>query len=116
MASAGAVGRVMRSPGSSATSTMATSATTRPAALPAPSRSPPARSPHSIGAAADATYDWKKYSGQTIQVAFVEHTTSNAILSKIADFEALTGIKRAGADAILTYFALDTARWLRDAH
>ena len=47
----------------------------------------------SIGAAADATYDWKKYSGQTIQVAFVEHTTSNAILSKIADFEALTGIK-----------------------
>jgi len=26
--------------------------------------------------------------------------------------EALTGIKRAGADAILTYFALDAARWL----
>ncbi len=29
--------------------------------------------------------------------------------------EALTGIRRAGADAILTYFALDAARWLRDA-
>ncbi len=28
--------------------------------------------------------------------------------------EALTGMKRAGADAILTYFALDAARWLRD--
>ena len=28
--------------------------------------------------------------------------------------EALTGIKRAGADAILTYFALDAARWLAD--
>ena len=28
--------------------------------------------------------------------------------------EALTCIKRAGADAILTYFALDAARWLRD--
>ncbi|MBS0193749.1 MAG: porphobilinogen synthase [Proteobacteria bacterium] len=28
--------------------------------------------------------------------------------------EALTGIRRAGADAILTYFALDAARWLRD--
>jgi len=28
--------------------------------------------------------------------------------------EALTGIKRAGADAILTYFALDAARWLRE--
>jgi len=25
----------------------------------------------------------------------------------------LTSIKRAGADAILTYFALDAARWLR---
>ncbi|MEF9895191.1 MAG: extracellular solute-binding protein, partial [Clostridia bacterium] len=38
-------------------------------------------------------YDWKKYEGTTIQVAFVEHTTSNAIISKIPDFEALTGIK-----------------------
>ena len=28
--------------------------------------------------------------------------------------EALTSMKRAGADAILTYFALDAARWLRD--
>ncbi len=28
--------------------------------------------------------------------------------------EALTGIRRAGADAILTYFALDVARWLRE--
>lgn len=29
--------------------------------------------------------------------------------------ESLTGMRRAGADAILTYFALDAARWLRDA-
>jgi porphobilinogen synthase len=28
--------------------------------------------------------------------------------------ESLTAIKRAGADAILTYFALDAARWLRE--
>jgi porphobilinogen synthase len=28
--------------------------------------------------------------------------------------EALTGMKRAGADAILTYFALDAAAWLRE--
>jgi porphobilinogen synthase len=28
--------------------------------------------------------------------------------------EALTGIKRAGADAILTYFALQAATWLRE--
>ena len=26
--------------------------------------------------------------------------------------EALTGMKRAGADAILTYYALDAAKWL----
>ena len=30
--------------------------------------------------------------------------------------EALTGIRRAGADAVLTYFALDAARWLREGH
>jgi len=29
--------------------------------------------------------------------------------------EALTAIKRAGADAILTYFALQAAAWLREA-
>ncbi|TCS71016.1 porphobilinogen synthase [Sulfuritortus calidifontis] len=29
--------------------------------------------------------------------------------------EALLGFKRAGADAVLTYFALDAARWLREA-
>jgi delta-aminolevulinic acid dehydratase/porphobilinogen synthase len=29
--------------------------------------------------------------------------------------EALTSIKRAGADGVLTYFALDVARWLREA-
>ena len=28
--------------------------------------------------------------------------------------EALTSIKRAGADAVLSYFALDAARWLRE--
>jgi porphobilinogen synthase len=27
--------------------------------------------------------------------------------------EILTGIKRAGADLIITYFAQDAARWLR---
>ena len=27
--------------------------------------------------------------------------------------ETLTGMKRAGADVILTYFALDAARWLK---
>ncbi len=32
---------------------------------------------------------------------------------RAAAFETLTGIKRAGADLIITYFALDIARWLR---
>ncbi len=30
--------------------------------------------------------------------------------------EALTAFKRAGADAVLTYFALDAARWLKEAN
>jgi len=29
--------------------------------------------------------------------------------------ESLLGIKRAGADAILTYFAIDAARWLAES-
>ncbi|HET7663829.1 MAG TPA: porphobilinogen synthase, partial [Rhodanobacteraceae bacterium] len=33
---------------------------------------------------------------------------------KACVLEALTAFKRAGADAILTYYALDAARWLRD--
>ena len=30
--------------------------------------------------------------------------------------ESLTCIKRAGADGVLTYFALDAAEYLREAH
>ncbi|MDT4885245.1 Delta-aminolevulinic acid dehydratase [compost metagenome] len=33
---------------------------------------------------------------------------------KACALEALTAFKRAGADGVLTYFALDAARWLRD--
>jgi porphobilinogen synthase len=29
--------------------------------------------------------------------------------------EALTGMRRAGADAILTYYAIQVAEWLREA-
>ena len=28
--------------------------------------------------------------------------------------ETLTGIKRAGADIVITYYALDVAEWLRE--
>jgi porphobilinogen synthase len=31
-----------------------------------------------------------------------------------AALEALTGIRRAGADLVITYHAKDVARWLRD--
>ncbi len=34
---------------------------------------------------------------------------------KAVVLEALAGFKRAGADAILTYFAVQAARWLRSA-
>ena len=30
--------------------------------------------------------------------------------------EALVAFKRAGADGVLTYFALDAARWIKDEH
>ena len=33
---------------------------------------------------------------------------------RAAVLEILTGMKRAGADAILTYYALDAARWLKE--
>jgi porphobilinogen synthase len=32
-----------------------------------------------------------------------------------AALESLTGIRRAGADLVITYYAKDVARWLRDA-
>jgi len=32
---------------------------------------------------------------------------------KAVVLESLTAFKRAGADAILTYYAIDAARWLR---
>ena len=33
---------------------------------------------------------------------------------KACAMEALVGFKRAGADGVLTYFAPDAARWLRE--
>ncbi|MDR0654489.1 MAG: sugar ABC transporter substrate-binding protein [Synergistaceae bacterium] len=40
-----------------------------------------------------ADFDWKKYSGSTVKVLFVQHSISDAIESKISEFEAATGIK-----------------------
>lgn len=38
-------------------------------------------------------YDWKQQSGKTIKIIFVQHTYAEGMMKKIADFEALTGIK-----------------------
>lgn len=38
-------------------------------------------------------FDWKKYSGTNIKVSFVQHSVSDAIVSRIPDFEEKTGIK-----------------------
>ncbi len=40
--------------------------------------------------------------------------SNNLINEKIAVWEALTAIKRAGADIIITYFAKDYARWIKN--
>lgn len=44
-------------------------------------------------AKATGAFDWKRFSGQTITVYMVEHSTSSALQSKISEFEAKTGIK-----------------------
>jgi porphobilinogen synthase len=49
------------------------------------------------------------------EYAMLKAASANGWLDERACvIEALTGIRRAGADAILTYFALDVARWLRE--
>jgi len=37
------------------------------------------------------------------------------INEKICAMEALLAFKRAGADGVLTYYALDAAQWLKEA-
>ena len=41
-------------------------------------------------------------------------TQNNWLEEKASVIESLLSIKRAGADAILSYFAVDVAKWLRD--
>ena len=49
------------------------------------------------------------------EYAMLKAAAQNGWLDERASvLEALTSIKRAGADAILTYFALDAARWLKE--
>ena len=49
------------------------------------------------------------------EYAMLKAAAQNGWLDERASvLEALTCIKRAGADAILTYFALDAAKWLQE--
>lgn len=49
------------------------------------------------------------------EYAMLKAATQNGWLDERACvLEALTAFKRAGADGVLTYFALDAARWLKD--
>ncbi len=51
------------------------------------------------------------------EYAMVKAAAQNGWLDERAcALEALACIKRGGADGVLTYFALDAARWLREAH
>ncbi|MCO5055555.1 porphobilinogen synthase [Thermomonas sp.] len=50
------------------------------------------------------------------EYAMIKAAAGNGWLDeKMVALEALTAFKRAGADGVLTYFALDAARWLREA-
>ena len=42
---------------------------------------------------ATGPFDWRRYSGETIRVAMVTHNTTESMLSRIADFTNLTGIR-----------------------
>lgn len=64
---------------------------TTPAESEAPAEGDQAEAPADTAAAGD--FDWKKYDGTTLNVMFNEHNYSKAVIAKIADFEALTGIK-----------------------
>lgn len=50
------------------------------------------------------------------EYAMIKAAAANGwIDEKMVAMEALTAFKRAGADGILTYYALDAARWLRES-
>ncbi|MCI9007729.1 MAG: sugar ABC transporter substrate-binding protein [Lachnospiraceae bacterium] len=49
--------------------------------------------PASDNTAAAGEFNWKAYEGTQIDVLFSEHTYADAVEAKLADFEALTGIK-----------------------
>jgi len=49
------------------------------------------------------------------EYAMVEAAAANGWIDRDrAVLETITGIRRAGADAVLTYWAVEAAGWLRD--
>lgn len=65
----------------------------------APADSAPANEPAASGEAAGETagdsgeFSWDKFAGQKINIMFVEHTLTTAMIDKIEGFEELTGIE-----------------------
>jgi len=50
------------------------------------------------------------------EYAMIKAAGANGWLDeRMVALEALLAMKRAGADGVLTYFALDAARWLKEA-
>ena len=47
----------------------------------------------SIVAGEAAAFDWKAHSGASLQIMFNQHTYANAVIKKLPEFEAATGIK-----------------------
>lgn len=45
-----------------------------------------------VVSAEDAEFDWKAYEGTTIEIQMVQHTASEAMVTKLEEFEELTGI------------------------
>lgn len=59
----------------------------------APAADAGTEAPAADTAAASGDFNWKAYEGTEIDVLFSEHTYADAVEAKLADFEALTGIK-----------------------
>lgn len=76
--------------GDASTSTPAADAGTEAPAADAGTEAPAA---DAGSTAATGDFDWKAYEGTELDVLFSEHTYADAVEAKLADFEALTGIK-----------------------
>ncbi|ADL04666.1 ABC transporter substrate-binding protein [Lacrimispora saccharolytica] len=75
---------------SSGSGTAKVSATTQGAEAP---QEPSAAGTEVQSQTAEENFDWKKFAGTTLKVNMVQHSVAEAIVTKIPEFEELTGIK-----------------------